>query len=45
MSQARTSFEEDILDPVVELYLGYTLRTMDPFGQAVSSSDGQSVLV
>ena len=45
MSQARTSFEEDILDPVVELYLGYTLRTTDPFGQAVSSSDGQSVLV
>ena len=45
MSQARTSFEEDILDPVVELYLGYTLRTMDPFGQAESSSDGQSVLV
>lgn len=45
MSQARTSFEEDSLDPVVELYLGYTLRTMDPFGQAESSSDGQSVLV
>ena len=45
MSQARTSFEEDILDPVVELYLGYTLRTTDPFGQAESSSDGQSVLV
>ena len=45
MSQARTSFEEDSLDPVVELYLGYTLRTTDPFGQAESSSDGQSVLV
>ncbi len=45
MSQARTSFEEDILDPVVELYLGYTVRGTDPFGQAESSSDGQSVLV
>ena len=45
LAQARTSFDEASLSPVVELYLSYTLRTMDPFGQTVSSSDGRNVLV
>lgn len=45
MSQTRTSFKESGLQPVLELYLSYTLRTTDPFGQATSRSGNRVALV